>query len=90
MAVPSFKRDSPSIKVPSFLLAPRSLSKATTATGSVALTTAPNNIEDNQIKAPASEFHSDKTAPSPPKTCTNPQNANPDITVAETMPGPAK
>ena len=42
MAVPSFKRDSPSIRVPSFLLAPNSFNRATTATGSVALTTTPN------------------------------------------------
>ena len=90
IAVPSFNNDSPSISVPSFLLAPKSFSNATTATGSVALTTAPKSMDDSQIKAPASLFHSDKTPPSPPNICINPQNATPDITVAVTMPGPAK
>ena len=42
MAVPSFNKDSPSISVPSFLLAPNSFNNATTATGSVALAIAPN------------------------------------------------
>ena len=42
IAVPSLSNDSPSIRVPSFLLAPRFFRRDTTATGSVALTTAPN------------------------------------------------
>ena len=37
IAVPSFNKDSPSTKVLNFSLTPTSLSKATTATGSVAL-----------------------------------------------------
>lgn len=40
--------DSPSIMVLNFLLAPSSFSKATTATGSVALSSAPSNNESFQ------------------------------------------
>lgn len=40
---PSFINDSPSIIVLSFLLAPSSFSNATTATGSVALSSPPSN-----------------------------------------------
>eukprot|EP00351_Strombidinopsis_sp_SopsisLIS2011_P002974 CAMPEP_0116876562 /NCGR_PEP_ID=MMETSP0463-20121206/8473_1 /TAXON_ID=181622 /ORGANISM="Strombidinopsis sp, Strain SopsisLIS2011" /LENGTH=69 /DNA_ID=CAMNT_0004523229 /DNA_START=3223 /DNA_END=3432 /DNA_ORIENTATION=- len=44
IAVPSLSKLSPSIKVANLLEAPSSLSKATTATGSVAETIAPNRV----------------------------------------------
>lgn len=47
MAVPSFNKDSPSIKCPNLTEAPNSFKRATTATGSVADKTAPI------VKAPA-------------------------------------
>lgn len=47
---PSFIKDSPSIIVFSFLLAPRSFNKATTATGSVALRSPPSNSDVFQLQ----------------------------------------
>ena len=52
MAVPSFKMDSPSMRVESRLLAPNSRRMATTATGSVALITAPNISAMGQVHCP--------------------------------------
>ncbi|KAG0575637.1 hypothetical protein KC19_5G019300, partial [Ceratodon purpureus] len=51
IAVPSFMRDSPSIRVLNFLLAPNSFNNATTATGSVALSRPPS-------KSPVLQFQS--------------------------------
>ena len=90
IAVPSLSKDSPSIMVPSFLLAPSSFNRATTATGSVALTTAPKSIDARTIKAPESTFQSSRTPPDPPNAATKPIKAKPVITVAVTIPGPAK
>ena len=64
-AVPSFSSDSLSISVRSFLPPPNSLSKETTATGSVAQITAPN------IKA---TYHDQPPNPMP-KYCINIVNA---------------
>jgi len=47
---PSFIRDSPSIIVLNFLLAPSSFNRATTATGSVALRSPPSNKEVVQLQ----------------------------------------
>lgn len=47
---PSFIKDSPSIMVPNFLLAPSSLRRATTATGSVALRSPPSNNDVCQLQ----------------------------------------
>ena len=47
---PSFIKDSPSIIVLSFLLAPRSFRRATTATGSVALSSPPNKKDVFQLQ----------------------------------------
>jgi hypothetical protein len=47
---PSFIKDSPSIIVLSFLLAPRSFNRATTATGSVALRSPPSNNDVFQLQ----------------------------------------
>ena len=51
MAVPSLRRDSPSTKVLNLTLAPNSLSKATTATGSVAESTQPKAQASNQVRS---------------------------------------
>ena len=49
MAVASLRRDSPSMRVDILMLAPSSLSIATTATGSVAETIAPNRNASDQV-----------------------------------------
>jgi hypothetical protein len=51
VAYPSFIKDSPSIIVLSFLLAPRSFRRATTATGSVALSSPPNKKDVFQFQS---------------------------------------
>ncbi len=79
MAVPSFKSDSPSIKVPNFLLAPSSFNKATTATGSVALTIAPNINANGQFQAPKpipAYFNPMASAPVIPNATKIPGTAN--------------
>jgi len=51
MAVPSFSKDYPSTKVLNLTLAPNSLSKATTATGSVADKTQPRAQASYQLRS---------------------------------------
>lgn len=51
-AVPSLNKDSPSINVANFLLAPSSFNKATTATGSVADIIAPNSTAASNVNYP--------------------------------------
>ena len=50
IAVPSLKSDSPSIRVANLLLTPSSLSRATTATGSVALRIDPKSTASENVK----------------------------------------